>query len=196
MKKSILLIALLIPILLSAQNNSSFDRLFSVQLSKSIYTTPDFGVSFGKTYGWIPDIGAELHLEDMVIRIGFKHYSQSNRIRYAEGDVETRTFSLYELTFKKRIADFGRFELSGGLGPSIRHLNELLSVGIGNPGGWYEIHSDRVFKTSFGVLACVNLQFNLSKRLFIQTSLAGYSFIGSYDMARLGLGIGYRFGRR
>jgi hypothetical protein len=132
----------------------------------------------------------------MVIRIGFKHYSQSNRIRYAEGDVETRTFSLFELTYNKHLTDCGRFELSVGVGPSIRRLDELISVGIGDQGGWYEIHSDRVFKTSFGVLACVNLQFNLSKRLFIQTSLAGYSFIGSYDMVRLGLGIGYRFGRR
>jgi hypothetical protein len=202
-KSFAILILLQIPIMIHGQvvNDSRLEKMFSIGLSKSVFTTPDNGLSIENTFPFIPDIRAEIFLRRNKIELGYVRYHTLYDIRFDPGDIETRKFHLFEVLYRKHTyLSNGRFIVSYGTGPALRRLNELVTVGIvkhGSGGGcWYEILSERIFTNSIGLILAADLRCDFSKRLFVKTGISYNAFIGSYNQARMDLVVGYYFGRR
>lgn len=189
-----------IPSMLYSQdrNESDAQRFFSFGLTKSLYTTPDQGLSFGDAYVWIPDIEVGMYINKTRLALDYRHYNASYPIRYLEGDIETREFSLFDLTYYRlRLLNSSKIDVSLGAGMSLRLLNELVIAGlIMTSGGWYEIHSDRFRTISPGAILSADSRYDLTRQLFIEASVSYNAYLNSYNIGRLGICVGYYFGRK
>lgn len=199
MKSIFCLFILLIAVPLNGQirGKNGADYLFAFALSKSLYTTPDRGISIGDHFVLIPDVEVGVHINSTRLALAYRHYNSGYQpIRYI-GDIEMREFSVFDLTYnKQRIVNSKKIDVSLGTGLSLRFLNELEILDIlMTSGGWYEIFSDWNRTTSLGAILSTDCRYDLTKRLYIEASLSYNAYLNSYNMGRMGLSMGYYLGR-
>lgn len=192
----ILLIAL--PLNGQIRGKNGADYLFTVALSKSLYTTPDDrGIAFGGPYVWIPDVEVGVQKNSTRLALDYRNYNSNYQsIRYI-GDIEIREFSVFDLTYnRQRVLNSKNIDVSLGVGLSLRFLNELeITDVIMTSGGWYEIFSDWIRTTSLGASLNTDCRYDLTRRLYIAASLSYNAYLNSYNMGRMGLSVGYYLGR-